>query len=99
MLRFIANYNNCPSGGDYGDWLSIYPYLVQDAVGSPDVNLDISTDVGINVNHYPRPEVAVLNAIGFDLRSTAAPEPATFGLLGASLLALGFAGARRRNKK
>jgi hypothetical protein len=71
---------------------------VQDAEGSPDVNLDISTDVGVNANHYPRPEVAVLDAIGFNLATTATPEPATFGLLGASLLALGFAGARSRKK-
>ena len=89
----IADYNNCPSGGDYGDWLSIYPYLVQDAVGSPDVNLDISTDVGVNANHYPRPEVAVLNAIGFDL---ATPEPGTLGLIGAGIGLLVLMRARSR---
>jgi hypothetical protein len=78
----IADYNNCPTGGDYGDWLSIYPYLVQDAEASPDAKLDISTDVGVNANHYFRPEVAVLDAVGFNL---ATPEPGTLGLLGASL--------------
>jgi hypothetical protein len=93
----IADYNNCPSGGDYGDWLSIYPYLVQDAEGSPDVNLDISTDVGVNANHYPRPEVAVLDAVGFNLTTTATPEPATFGLLGASLVLLVLARPRLLN--
>jgi hypothetical protein len=81
----IADYNNSPSGGDYGDWLSIGPYLVQDAEASPQVDLDISTDVGVNSNHYPRPEVAVLDAVGFNL---ATPEPGTFGLLGVSLVLL-----------
>ncbi len=89
----IADYNDCPIGGDYGDWLSIYPYLVQDAIASPDALLDIATDIGVNGNHYPRPEVAVLDAVGFNLNDT--PEPATFGLLGAGMVALGFAGARR----
>jgi len=77
-----SDYNNCPTGGDYGDWLSIYPYLVQDAEASPDAKLDISTDVGVNANHYFRPEVAVLDAVGYNL---AAPEPGTLGLLSVSL--------------
>jgi len=93
----IADYNNSQSGGDYGDWLAIYPYLVQDGEASPDVTLDISTDVGPNSNAYAQPEVAVLDAIGFDL---AAPEPSTFGMLGVSLVSLGLLGVqRRRNRK
>jgi len=90
----IADYNNSPNGEDYGDWLALYPYLVQDAEVSPDMTMDISTDVGANSNHYPQPEVAVLDAVGFDLAS-AVPEPATFGLLGVSLVSLGFLGVRR----
>jgi hypothetical protein len=78
----IADYNDCPAGGDYGDWIPYYPYLVQDAEASVDANLDISTDVGVNGNNYPRPEVAVLDAVGFNL---ATPEPGTLGLLGGSL--------------
>jgi hypothetical protein len=91
----IADYNNSPNGEDYGDWLPVYPYLVQDDEGSPDVTLDISTDVGVNSNAYPQPEVAVLDAVGFD---QAVPEPSTFGLLGVSLASLGLLGIRRRRK-
>ena len=83
----IADYNNSPTGEDYGDWLDIYPYLVQDTQASGDVNLDITTDVGVNSSHYPQPEIAVLNAVGFNLNSST-PEPATFGLIGVSLLAM-----------
>jgi hypothetical protein len=90
----IADYNNSPIGGDYGDWLSGYPYMVQDALASPDVGLDISTDVGVNSNHYPRPEVAVLDAIGFDLKSQATPEPSTMALLGGGIAVLAV--VRRR---
>lgn len=90
----IADYNNSPNGQDYGDWLAIYPYLVQDGEASPDVTLDISTDVGVNSDLYPRPEVAVLDAVGFDL-ATAVPEPATFGLVGVGFVCLGLAGLRK----
>jgi hypothetical protein len=97
-LTDIADYNNSPTGGDYGDWLSIYPYMVQDAQVSPEVNLDISTDVGVNSNHYPRPEVAVLDAVGFNLNSSA-PEPGTLGLLGGSLVLLALVRARVANRR
>ncbi|HTB11718.1 MAG TPA: NF038122 family metalloprotease [Bryobacteraceae bacterium] len=83
----IADYNNTPNGGDYGDWIPIYPGLVQDYEASENVNLDIATDVGTNSNHYPQPEVAVLDAVGFNLNS-ATPEPGTLALLGASLTIL-----------
>jgi len=87
----IADYNNFPNYEDYGDWLSIYPYLVQDAEASPDAMLDIATDVGVNGNNYPRPEVAVLDAVGFNLST---PEPGTLGLLGVSLGLLAVVRAR-----
>jgi hypothetical protein len=89
----IADYNNSPSGGDYGDWLTIYPYLVQDAEVSLNTSLDISTDFGVNGNNYPQPEVAVLNAVGFH---TVAPEPSTFGLIGVGLMSLAYFGGLRR---
>ena len=91
-LTDIADYTNSPNAGDYGDWLSIYPYLVQDAQVSQQVNLDISTDVGVNSNHYPQPEVAVLDAVGFN---RATPEPGTMALLGGSLAVLAAIRVRR----
>jgi PEP-CTERM motif len=86
----IACYNNSPNGADYGDWDGL-ALRIQNAYGTPGVNgTDITNDGGS--------EIAVLDAVGYNLNSTATPEPATFALLGASLLALGFARARRRNK-
>jgi hypothetical protein len=95
----IADYNNCQAGGDYGDWINIYPYLVQDGGASPDAVRDISTDIGTNANHYARPEVAVLDAVGFNLATAAAPEPATFVLMGASLLAIATVRVEARRRK
>lgn len=90
----IADYNNSPNGEDYGDWIGSYPYMVQDAEGSSNASLDISTDAGTNSNQYPRPEVAVLDAIGYNL--IVAPEPGTFGLLAAGFTALVLFGGRAR---
>jgi hypothetical protein len=73
----IAQYNNSPDAEDYGDWLNGSHYEVQDAGAAPASTLDISTDGGS--------EIAVLDAVGFNL---VAPEPSTFALLGASLAAL-----------
>ena len=91
----VADYNNSPNGADYGDWLDLYPGLVQDMQASEDVNLDIATDVGVNGNNYPRPEVAVLDAVGFDL----IPEPGTVGLFGAGIALMAAVKLRRRSQK
>ena len=73
----IANYHNSPDGADYGDWDSLVN-RVQNAFGTPNTNgVDITNDGGS--------EIAVLDAVGFNLNS--APEPGTI-----SLLAIGFAG-------
>ena len=62
-------------------------------MASPDAPLDISTDIGVNSNHYPRPEVAVLDAVGFNL---ATPEPGTLVLLGGSIALLALVRVRMR---
>jgi hypothetical protein len=82
-----AVYNTLSNGDDYADFAANCSN-VQDATGCPGADLDITTDGGAEKN--------ILDAVGFNLASTATPEPATFGLLGASLLALGFARARRK---
>ena len=82
----IAAYNNSPNGADYGDWSTSCTH-VQDAYGCPGVSLDISSDGGA--------ELAVLDAVGYNIANT--PEPGTLGLL-----ALGITGIvqiRRRNKR
>ncbi len=72
----IADYNNSPNGGDYGDWLfDPNNVKVQDAALSYGTH-DITTDGGS--------EIAVLNAVGFNT----APEPSTYSMLGASLALL-----------
>jgi hypothetical protein len=88
----LSVFNNCANGADYGDWYSAtgdypgYGPQVQDAYATASSSPFLART---------SPEVVALDAMGYNL----APEPATFGLLGASLIALGFAGARRRNKK
>lgn len=87
-----AAYNTLSNGNDYADFVAntcgVGPYNVQDATGCPGSHPWINADGGAEIN--------ILNAVGYNL---AAPEPATFGLLGASLLALAFAGVRRRARK
>ncbi len=75
----IADYNNSPTSGDYGDWLVNFSDLkVQDYEAS-DGTIDITTDGGS--------EIEVLNAVGFNVNSST-PEPGTLGLLGAGLAIL-----------
>lgn len=73
----IANYNNSPNGGDYGDWDSA-ALRIQNAYATPGVCcFDITNDGGS--------EIAVLDAVGYNL---VAPEPGSFLLLGTGVLAL-----------
>jgi hypothetical protein len=77
-------YDNALNGDDWADFSNSCTF-VQDGQGCPNgTAFDITTD---GPGGTPGPEVAILNAVGFNLQSTS-PEPGTLGLLGASLLAL-----------
>jgi hypothetical protein len=83
----IACYNNTENGADYGDWDGLLN-RVQNAFGTPGTN-------GVNITNDGGAEIALLDAVGYNLQSSA-PEPATMGMIGASLVVLAVAGARRR---
>ena len=74
-------YNNCNNGGDYGDWIYTDGLQVQDAYGPDDVasSLNLSS-----------PEVTLLDATGYNFNNgtTATPEPSSFVLLLAGLVAV-----------
>ena len=87
-VTVIADYNNSPNFTDYGDW-SASCQMIQDAFGCPGKSFDITND--------GRSEIAVLDAVGFNLNSSQAPttpEPTTFAMF-AGGLAL-FASLRRK---
>lgn len=84
----IAQYINTPANGDYGDWVYNGVVKVQDGAASEGVNADITNDGGS--------EIAVLNAVGFNL---ATPEPSTLGLFGVSFAILVLARGWRRSRQ
>jgi hypothetical protein len=85
----IADYDNSPIGEDYGDWTTAcgLAIRVQNGGACPGANSDLTNDGGS--------EIAVLDAVGFNLESSV-PEAGTMGLLGASLLTLALVHALRR---
>ena len=89
-------YNNTENGDDWADFSSGCTFI-QDGTGCPGggAGLDITNDFGGGNG----PEVAILNAVGFNLVTTqTTPEPATFAMFGVSLAMLaGFARSRRKN--
>jgi hypothetical protein len=87
----IAYYINSPVGEDYGDWVTGGTVLVQDAEASADTLVDITNDGGS--------EIAVLDAIGFNLASSAVPEPGGMALAGMGLAALELARTLRRRRQ
>jgi len=87
-------YNTLANGDDYADFVSSAPdcksnQVVQDAEGCP------GEDAGLNILNDGKGEITILNAVGFDLRTT--PEPGFYGVLGAGLALLGWK-YRRRNR-
>ncbi|MFO0950653.1 MAG: NF038122 family metalloprotease [Isosphaeraceae bacterium] len=81
----LANYNNAPNGGDYGDWGSSGSPRVQDAFGTPGSNPVLGV------------ELRLLDVIGYDRRSlSAVPEPGPLALAGVVGLAGLAAHLRRR---
>jgi hypothetical protein len=74
----LAQFNNCNNGGDYGDWQSspLPPGVnpkVQDAFATPGSTPSLSVS---------GPEVVALDALGYNLHSSAAtPEPTSIILL------------------
>jgi hypothetical protein len=90
-----ATYNTTKGGEDWADFHQGCQF-VQDAEGCPTSNdtgtFDITTD---GTGGGAGPEVAILNAVGFNLAGTATPEPGTMVLFGAGLAAVGFCRRRR----
>ena len=88
-------FDNAENGNDWADFSNSCTF-VQDGFGCLGGSFDITTDN--NGTSGAGPEVAILNAVGFNLAQSAIPEPGTLGLLGASFLALALGRKRlRRN--
>lgn len=86
-----AVYNTLNNGNDYADFISGCPAItrIQDGTACPGQSgLDITNDGGAEIN--------ILNAVGYNLQTTAAPEPGTISLLAFGGVALLAAYRRRR---
>jgi hypothetical protein len=89
-------YNTLDNGDDYADFISSSPdcgtnQTIQDAEGCP------GEDAGLTIKNDGGAEINILNAIGYDVHSTAStPEPGTMTLLGAGLAGLAVYRLRRR---
>jgi hypothetical protein len=81
-------YNTLSNGNDYADFLNncpAGPLSVQDAEGCPGV------DAGLSILNDGGAEINILNAVGYDVKSsstTATPEPGTVAMLGLGLLGM-----------
>jgi hypothetical protein len=81
----LTNFNQSglTNGSDFGDWLGGSTAQVQDAFGTPGV------DVNLGLN-----ELTALDVVGYNL--VAVPEPGSAALLICGLIAIGILGYRRK---
>lgn len=81
--NLIQQYNQT-GNGDYGDWIAGNPPHVQNAFGTPGVQVDLQD-----------PELKLLDAVGWNYKqNNPVPEPASMAALGLGIAAL----IRRRRK-
>lgn len=93
----VKYYNTLDNGEDYGDFVTNCAggpgsLSVQDAEGcaGADAGLSITNDGGAEIN--------ILNAVGYDVKTIATPEPSTVGMLALAGLAVAFVDLRRRRR-
>jgi hypothetical protein len=93
------HFPNALGNGDWADFSSGCTF-VQDSSGCPtatnvNTQFDITTD---GPGGTAGPEIAMLNAVGYNLIQSPTPEPGTLGLLGVSLAAI-LVGRKRLSQK
>lgn len=81
----IASFHNSPDGADYGDFSTTCLH-VQDAFGC-------NSQFGFNITNDGGPEIAMLDAVGYQRLMT--PEPGSVGLFAFGLGAIGLLYRRR----
>lgn len=84
-----AVYNTLSNGQDYSDFVTGCP-------GNPHVQ-DVSGCLGAQFLNIGAAEINILDAVGYNVSSTATPEPGSMGLIGCGLVVL--AGIARRRAR
>ncbi len=79
----LSNFNQAGGGSDYGDWATGATPQVQDAFGTPGVDVNLGSN-----------ELTSLDVVGYNL--VAVPEPGTAFLLMGGLFAIGILKYRRQ---